>query len=327
MGLLSVGTILSWDDTKKNSDLVREKGIRQFLNIYNKLKDRKQDFLKWGDELEFSLVKFDHKAKKCYLLLNADELLPQLNGPEERNEKALSSLWRPEYANFMIEGTPGFPYDHNISNFNKIEKNMSLRRKQVQALLGDDEHVLSITNFPFLGRPNYTYPQYKPTIDKGISNSLFFVDEAIFLAHPRFQSLTKHIRERRKAKVAINVPIYVDKNTQRPFIEDFEQYGDGPDQNTESKKAAKQDHIYLDAMGFGMGCSCLQMTLQTQSIEEARHLYDQLAPLTPIMLALSASSPIWRGYLSDVDCRWNIISQSCDDRTREELGSYYFVLQ
>lgn len=53
-------------------------------------------------------------------------------------------------------------------------------------------------------------------------------------------------------------------------------------------------------MGFGMGCCCLQMTFQAQSLEEARHLYDQLTPLTPIMLALSAASPIWRGYLSDV---------------------------
>jgi len=76
----------------------------------------------------------------------------------------------------------------------------------------------------------------------------------------------------------------------------------------------------MDAMGFGMGCCCLQMTFQAQSIDEAKHLYDQLAPLTPIMLALSASSPIWRGYLGDVDCRWNVISAACDDRTLEELG-------
>ncbi len=73
-------------------------------------------------------------------------------------------------------------------------------------------------------------------------------------------------------------------------------------------------------MGFGMGCCCLQMTFQAQSLTEARHLYDQLTPLTPVMLALSAASPIWRGYLSDVDCRWDIISGSCDDRTKEELG-------
>lgn len=53
-------------------------------------------------------------------------------------------------------------------------------------------------------------------------------------------------------------------------------------------------------MGFGMGCCCLQMTFQAQSLEEARHLYDQLTPLTPVLLALSAASPIWRGFLSDV---------------------------
>ena len=46
----------------------------------------------------------------------------------------------------------------------------------------------------------------------------------------------------------------------------------------------KEDHIYLDAMGFGMGCCCLQVTFQAQSIDEARFLYDQLTPLTPIMV-------------------------------------------
>ena len=69
----------------------------------------------------------------------------------------------------------------------------------------------------------------------------------------------------------------------------------------EGARAALADHIYLDAMGFGMGCCCLQvvpamndaavhsaqMTFQGRSIDEARYLYDQLAVMTPIMLALS----------------------------------------
>ncbi len=37
-------------------------------------------------------------------------------------------------------------------------------------------------------------------------------------------------------------------------------------------------------------------------------------------LALSAASPVQRGYLSDVDCRWNVIAASVDDRTKEERG-------
>ena len=68
------------------------------------------------------------------------------------------------------------------------------------------------------------------------------------------------------------------------------------------------DHIYMDAMGFGMGNSCLQVTFQASSISEGKHLYDQLLPLTPILLALSAASPVFRGVLSDVDTRWAVIS-------------------
>lgn len=103
--------------------------------------------------------------------------------------------------------------------------------------------------------------------------------------------------------------------------------------------AALPDHIYLDAMGFGMGCCCLQITFQANSLDEARSVYDALIPVGPIMvscctytddpwfiadvcgqLALTAAAPAYRGYLSDVDCRWNVIAGSVDDRTEEERG-------
>jgi glutamate--cysteine ligase catalytic subunit len=248
MGLLTVGTPLSWQETKKYADLIRKKGIRQFINIYTKLKERENDCLKWGDEVEFCILKFDHKEKRAYLLLKADELLPILQAPEHRNEKLLT-LWRPEYANYMIEGTPGEPYDHQIDCFNRLEANMRIRRKQIQQVLGEDEHVLSLTCFPLLGRKNFTWPNYDISQGIGITKSLFYIDQAIFPGHPRFHGLSKNIRERRNAKVAINVPIFVDKNTPQPFIEDLSQYGDGDDPNTESKLAAKPNHIYMDAMG------------------------------------------------------------------------------
>ena len=37
-------------------------------------------------------------------------------------------------------------------------------------------------------------------------------------------------------------------------------------------------------------------------------------------LALTAASPIFRGLLSDVDCRWDVIAGSVDDRTLQERG-------
>ena len=56
----------------------------------------------------------------------------------------------------------------------------------------------------------------------------------------------------------------------------------------EAKKgAALIDHIYMDAMGFGMGCSCLQLTFQACNITEARRLYDALVPVAPLLVCCS----------------------------------------
>ena len=41
---------------------------------------------------------------------------------------------------------------------------------------------------------------------------------------------------------------------------------------------------------------------------------------------MTAASPMWRGYLADVDCRWNVIAGSVDDRTEEERGLKVFCL-
>lgn len=64
MGLLSLGTPLTWDQIKEKRDYLKEHGIIQFLNIVNKLKNRSDDNLKWGDEIEYLVVKFDDENKK-----------------------------------------------------------------------------------------------------------------------------------------------------------------------------------------------------------------------------------------------------------------------
>lgn len=76
----------------------------------------------------------------------------------------------------------------------------------------------------------------------------------------------------------------------------------------------------MDAMGFGMGCCCLQITFQAFDVQEARSVYDALVPVAPVMLALTAAAPAFRGKLADVDARWNVIAAAVDDRTEEERG-------
>ncbi|XP_022119761.2 glutamate--cysteine ligase catalytic subunit [Pieris rapae] len=310
MGLLTEGSPLTWEETKALAEHVRQHGVEQFINLYKKLRDRTGDVLKWGDEVEYIVVKFDDENKRATVSLRAAELLPELQKKELEDPENAKSLWRPEYGAYMIEGTPGKPYGGLLAHFNIVEANMKFRRAEASTLLKDGEVIMSITNFPRLGCPGFTSPPYTPTPNSGVSLSRFFPDEAIYPGHPRFKTLTSNIRERRGEKMEINLPIYRDVNTKIP-VDNYHELDKG---------FAKPDCVYMDAMGMGMGCCCLQLTFQACCITEAITLYDQLAPLCPIMLALSAASPVYRGFLTDVDCRWNVISGSVDCRTREERG-------
>ena len=185
---------------------------------------------------------------------------------------------------------------------------MRKRRKEVQALLGPDEYIFSVTAYPRMGCENFTEPRHDPDIENSVTKSLFWPDPAIFCGHPRFKTLTRNIRCRRGEKVAINLPVFQDDFTTDPHKNLAEKFG------AEAAKASKPNHIYMDAMGFGMGMSCLQLTFQACHLKEAVSLYDQLAPLCPILLAITAANPISRGILADTDCRWNSISASVDCR-------------
>ncbi|XP_058958871.2 glutamate--cysteine ligase catalytic subunit-like isoform X1 [Pocillopora verrucosa] len=315
MGLLSKGCPLSWSETKQYRDEVRKRGVLQFLHIYNREKDRDNDGLKWGDEMEYTLLKFDHENKRVYCNLRAKDVLDDLTLVEQNNASTYPISWKPEFASYMVEASPGQPMGESLACFNIIELNMSLRREEMKRFLTEPgETVQSIVAFPRLGCPNFTFPFFEPTPNKGLSCSMFIPDQAVCQNQLRFSSMTQNIRERRGSKVAINVPIFKDINTPSPFTETF------PTVEGEGAEAALPDHIYMDSVSCGLGMSCIQVTLQACNIHEARFLYDQLAVVSPVLMALSAGTPIARGYLSDVDCRWGIISESTDDRTPEERG-------
>ncbi|KAJ3194100.1 hypothetical protein HK101_003488 [Irineochytrium annulatum] len=314
------------------------------------------------DQVEYMVVHLDNKNRTARVSLGAYEALLKLEAIEKKailDTGSFESSWKPEYGRYMLEGTPGGPYGSKLEDLLTVEENMRRRRLLVETQMGPNEAVVSVTNFPRLGSDDFLHPPSRPTPDSasGASRSLFIPDEAIN-PHPRFRTLTANIRKRRGSKVCINVPVYYDSKTLSPFKEPLPRSLLDPSVNFEEAVSqtcstaksqtvplkegvdrtkltlpdvvsdAKEDHIYLDCMCFGMGCSCLQVTFQACSVEEARRLYDQLAVMTPIMvdlevselMALSAASPIFRGYLADVDCRWDIIAASVDDRTKEERG-------
>jgi glutamate--cysteine ligase catalytic subunit len=51
MGLLSSGTPLGWEEAKGWAERVRAEGVEQLIHIYNRVKDRTQECLRWGDEV------------------------------------------------------------------------------------------------------------------------------------------------------------------------------------------------------------------------------------------------------------------------------------
>lgn len=130
---------------------------------------------------------------------------------------------------------------------------MRYRRQEVSELLQPGEVVMSITNFPRVGAPEFTWPIYHPTPDdeNSVTRSDYFPDEGIFPGHPRFKTLSRNIRMRRGSKVDINLTVYKDENTKIPV---------------NGSPANKPDAVHMDAMGFGMGCCCLQLTFQVLSL-------------------------------------------------------------
>ncbi|KAF8125709.1 glutamate-cysteine ligase-domain-containing protein [Boletus edulis] len=323
MGLLCLGTPLTWDEASKYADHVRKHGITQFLHIWDRANDRHGDDFLWGDEIEYMVIAFDDETKNAKLSLRQTEILASLNKSITDLKKCdtpdLMSIptFQPEYGRYMLESTPGSPYTGSIQDLLSVESNMHYRRLLARRHLNVNEVPVTVTSFPRLGVSGiFTEPHFSPDGAKP-SHSLFFPDE-IISPHARYTTLTASIRSRKGHQVSVNLPIFNDDKTPRPFVDPTIPWQRSlyPVDNG----VALKDHIYMGGVLFGAGCCCLQLTFQSCNIEDARRMYDALIPMAPIMLALTAASPIWRGYLSDVDCRWSVLSGCYDDRTAEEMG-------
>jgi glutamate--cysteine ligase catalytic subunit len=308
---------LAWAQAMASLQYVRDHGIEEFLSILQLCGGTDGDSFRWGDEVEHQVIALcQHEladgASVPKISLRSPEILAELRAVEERlrllgAEDEDTATWMPEYGRWMLESTPGKPFE-GLNGIAGIEQSLSLRRRRLQEALRPNEIAPTLTAFPLLGVDTFSAPAFEP---RGpVLNSLFVPDEIVF-PHPRFPTLARNIRERRGSNVTICRPKMLDSQTQHGCTVHH-----SVPQTVE--EADLLDHVYADAMPFGMGSSCLQVTMQAANIDESRLLYDQLAPLTPLLLALSAATPFLRGWVCDDDTRWGQISQSVDDRTPEE---------
>ena len=305
MGFLHDSVPLTWEESLPYLQYVREHGIEQFLSCYHAVKRRQNDHLRWGDEIEYGVFKLSGCSptdpnRSVSVSLHSADLIEDLKRLEDHGiahglSEADKSAWMPEYGAWMLESTPGKPFE-GLTAILRVEDSMRLRRSRLLAVLAPDEIAPTMTVFPMLGVTGPKSPSFN-----SISESDYLSDDHIF-PHPRFRTLTQNIRSRRGSKVSIVRPVFRDLHTQP----------------NDPSRSPIPETVHADAMGFGMGCCCLQVTFQAKDVEESRHLYDQIATLTPIMLALTAAAPFLRGWLTDDDARWDVISASVDDRTIAE---------
>lgn len=369
---------------------VLEHGIEQFINIFTTYKDVTGSPFLWGDELEHQLTVVDPKDGSVRLSLNAADVLEKLTHLTDHE----GVDWRPEYGSFMVESVPREPFDLTTASMCSVEGNQKKRYELLDKHGGPNVIATTLVTFPLMGVGKFSTAK---TQDSPHSQSIFVPDECINATHPRFANLTANIRLRRQRKVCIQVPLFIDANTEARSVDkklnidanpangkidcaanNGEQkkmtgFGDEDDEGESTASVVptvaaapagaeddallhlyspatdyyyaqyeSNDHqqervmqryqacpcpvpsvahpcIYMDCMAFGMGASCLQITMQLADQHEARVLYDQLAIACGPFLALSSATPFQKGLLADSDVRWLTIAASVDDRQRDEV--------
>ena len=317
MGFLSVfGIVLQYIESKQYFKIIKDNFVKYVIRELKKKYICKEPM--FGFEFELHKISVDEQNKKIYIDLTAQNDI--INSVKQKHEEFHLSH---EYGGWMYEVIPNEPF--LIKDLHLIENNIQNLYKYLTIKYGNKK-FLSLGSFPMLGVGKYFINEDEKDEDEDkdligdkkeqkareqfledIKNNKLscsnYLNDKIINRHPRFGNLTRNIRQRRGSKVDIQIPIFKDKNTDLTTITNLD---------------PNPGYITMDAMGFGMGCCSLQVTIASDSLDDCIKIYDQLIPLAPLFLLLTSSSPIHRGKLSDYDNRWIIISQSVDDRTEEE---------
>ena len=186
-------------------------------------------------------------------------------------------------------------------------------RQFLRSHLAENDNVFTMTWFPRLGARDGKEITFD-RLANGVQRSQYVKDE-LLSPYERYQKLSSNLRESRGERIALNVPIFRDRNNPWPFQDPTVRcdLNDWPEDENMGPSTVKTNHVYADALSFG-GYNCAsQATVQTKNPSKAQRLHDQLIPMGPIMLGLTAATPSLKGYLVDTDTRWRTILELLDD--------------
>ncbi|RVD93013.1 gamma-glutamylcysteine synthetase [Tubulinosema ratisbonensis] len=352
MGLLKEEQTYSWEEILKLKKDIKENGLNYFIEIYNKQNEDKSFY--WGEEIEMMICAKDDRYKliACNTEIakfhSKDDIFAVEYGsymiestpshPRTDDLKSYESLSnsiqkRILLQNHMIGSIVNGAFTLPFACFPDIKrglidrclgcKNCDPEREPICnyeteiAKTKTKDEILDSTLSEIKHIPhnclcrNVDCDCLQKIITRGsnltyeITQSESFPDNAI-TPHKRFYSFTKNIRNRRKKKIEGYVKIMTDKNVDRT-------------------KEKEPNSILIDSMGQGMGCCCLQVTMQAKNFEEAKCFYDICAVISPLMLRITRATPFSNGYLVNTETRWDFLYMSVDCRTDEERGNEYDI--
>ncbi|RKP36777.1 glutamate-cysteine ligase-domain-containing protein [Dimargaris cristalligena] len=325
MGWLGSGMPLDWDDSAPYRESVRQAGLNQFIRLVQKGRYRHGDLMKWGDEIEYTMVSLDSQRRTTRLSAQAGLMLNEFHKEEQvalekGTPEELPALWRTEYGRYIIEGTPGQPYGPTLDHLLQVEASMQLRRRILKEKSRGCAIPLTITAFPRLGTLGFMDTR---VVLPGLLTASQAIPDAAVSQNSRYQTLPHVMMGRRRNKFGMLVPIFPDSQALLD-TPDPDHLADDlllTRQPALLAHATPEGSAYFDATCYGFGACCLQVTMQAYDFNQARRLYDQLAPFCAIMLSLTAATPANKGRLLTTDTRWLYLSSGSDDRSEEEMAA------
>lgn len=286
---------LSFHESVTFFDRMREIGLQQFAQLYHEYKDIviDRDLLKWGDELE-SMILYapQNDLTICQVHVIAEEMVGKLKNDFKKNNNF--GAFQREYVKFVIESIPKYPYRTNTNDLLCVETNMLHRRAMIESLLNSNSEYLSgLCSFPLVGITKTSDRNIGTVKDQSDLIDLLVCKNLIYQNPYNFEI-------RSKRSVSLNIPIFQDKYT-------------------------REECINIDSLVYGASCVTVQATIECSSLEECKFIYDQFGIITPILMALGAATPYFKGKLTNLDGRWDVVCACCDDRTMHEKQTKKFV--
>ncbi|KAJ5861291.1 glutamate-cysteine ligase-like protein [Penicillium soppii] len=307
---------LSWKEILANQGDLSRLASEQCISLWNQYKHLDNYPPLWGDEIEYLIVSLDRQNKTATLALKQQDVLEKWEVYSQGRQMAFQL--HPESMIFMVEGVAKPPFGDSIQAMSQVENNMRERRVAIQSCMGTDELPLTIPMFPRLGASGKFTSTGLMTSKRLYSH---VISEDLFSHFERSKVLSDNLRARRCIIAEANVPIFRDANTAWPWKDDSVDWGQFKENTSLPLPTPSVNCVLLDHFAWSGGACGLQTTFQAKNLDEARSLHDQLCPLSAIMLALTAGSPCYKGYLVDTDSRWHVTNALVDDRTMEEILS------